>query len=291
MSHLDFFARSNGALKIAKLSNCFLSHALTYSDRGMLEGSRDFIDYSTLGQLHSILRIVRPDKIEWTKCADNIQFCPEKPLTSRLNTLAEDDGFPICCVVIMDDILAATVDAMNQIGIEYRIVYGTLLGAVRSQAFIPYSDDVDVAIHKADNDRYASFWLMQQILGPRYFVAWKTNPPVSRVYPHFAPTVAVNTRRHFKGDYSLESHALFDSKILKEMEKLLPVKNIASEQRFVDLYPSPEGWFGKSTQVTINNRQYLGVSDNVDKILTSWYGDDYMKMRPEIHSKTTLQTN
>ncbi len=190
----------------------------------------------------------------------------------------------------MDDILASTVDAMNQIGMEYRIVYGTLLGAVRSQAFIPYSDDVDVAIHKADNDRYDSFLLIQQFLGRRYFVAWKTNPPVTRVYPHFAPTVAVDTQRHFKQDNSLESYSLFDSKIFKEMEKLLPVRNILLEQRYIDLYPSPETWFGKSTQVTINNRRYRGISDNVDKFLSSWYGDDYM-MRPQIHSQTTLQTN
>jgi len=290
MSHLDFFVRSTGTLKIAKLSHCCLSHALTYSDRGFLESSQNFIDYSTLGQLHSILRIVRPDKIEWTKCTDDKQFCPEKPLMSRPNTLAAADGFPICCDVIMDDILAVTVDAMNQIGMDYRIVYGTLLGAVRSQAFIPYSDDVDVAIHKADNDRYESFLLMQQILGPKYFVAWKTNPPVSRVYPHYAPMTAVNTERHFKQNDSLESSSLFDSKILKEMEKLLPVKNTLLEQRYVDLYPSPEEWFGKSTEVKINNRHYLGLSDNVEKFLRNWYGDDYMKMRPELHSQTTLQT-
>ena len=289
MSHLDFFVRSAGTLKIAKLSHCYLSHKLTYSDRGILEGSRDFIDYSTLGQLHSILRIVRPDKIEWTKCTDDKQFCPEKPLMSRPNTLAAADGFPICCDVIMEDILARTVDAMNQIGMDYRIVYGTLLGAVRSQAFIPYSDDVDVAIHKADNDRYDNFLLMQEILGPKYFVAWKTNPPVSRVYPQYAPTIEVNTRRHFKGDETFESSSLFDNKILKEMKKLLPVKNIVLEQRFVDLYPSPEDWFGKSTEVTINNRHYLGLSDNVYKFIRSWYGDDYMNQRPKLHSQNTLQ--
>lgn len=291
MSHLDFFVRSNAALKIAKLSNCFFSSELTYADRGVLEGTRDFIDYSTLGQLHSILRIVRPDKIEWTKCADDKQFCPEAPLSTRNSTLAAADGFPICCDVVMDDILAATVDAMNKLGIDYRVVYGTLLGAVRSQAFIPYSDDVDVAIHKADNDRYINFRLMQHILGPRYFVAWKTNPPVTRVYPHFAPTMTTDTRRLFKGHESLESEALFDRRILREMTKLLPVKNNLLEHRYVDLYPSPESWFGKATQVTINNRRYLGVSDNVDRLLRSWYGNDYLKKRPEIHSKTTLQTS
>ena len=278
-------------MKIAKLSNCVFSSELTYADRGILEGTRDFIDYSTLGQLHSILRVVRPDKIEWTKCADDKQFCPEEPLSLRSNTLAASDGFPICCDVVMDDILSATVDAMNKVGIDHRVVYGTLLGAVRSQALIPYSDDVDIAIHKADNDRYASFRLMQHILGPRYFVAWKTNPPTSRVYPHFAATVITDTRRLFKGAESLESAVLFDSRVLNEMQKLLPVQNILLEQRYVDLYPSPESWFETSSIVTINNRQYLGVSDNVDKFLKSLYGDDYMKKKPEIHSKTTLQTD
>ena len=291
MSHLDFFVRSNASLKIAKLLNCFFSPEIVYTDRGLLKGTRDFTDYSTLGQLHSILRIVRPDKVEWTKCADDKQFCPEAPLSSRFNTLAATNGFPICCDIVMDDILAATVDALNKVGIDYRVVYGTLLGAVRSRALIPYSDDVDVAIHKADNDRYSSFRLMQHILGSRYFVAWKMNPPTSRVYPHFAPTVLTDTGRLFKEEESLESEALFDSKILKEMEKLLPVKNDLLEQRYVDLYPSPESWFRKFTHVTINDRQYLGVSDNVDNILRSWYGDDYMEKRPEKHSKTTLQTN
>lgn len=126
-------------------------------------------------------------------------------------------------------------------------------------------------------------------MGPRYFVAWKTNPPVTRLYLHFAPTVKVNTQHLFRGADSLESDALFNREILKEMEKLLPVKNIAVEQRFVDIYLSPTEWFGKSTQVTINNQRYHAVSDNVDKMLKRWYGDDYMKMRPELRSKTTLE--
>ena len=75
------------------------------------------------------------------------------------------------------------------------------------------------------------------------------------------------------------------------MKELLPVKNILLEQRYVDLYPSPEDWFGKFTEVMINNRHYRGLSDNANKIIRSWYGDDYMKMRPELHSQTTLQTN
>ena len=288
MSHLDFFKRSEGLLKIGKLSNCFFSPAITYFDHQILQSTGYYLDYSTLGQIHSILRIVRPDKIEWTKCTDDKQFCPEKPLTSRPNTLAAADGYPICCDVLMDEILSTLVDAMNQVGIEYRVVYGTLLGAVRSQSMVPYSDDVDLAIHKADNDQYEKFQLVQRILGSRYFVAWKANPPVTRVFAHYAPTVAINTQHFFRGADSFESDALFSSKILKEMEKLLPVKNVAVEQRYVDVYPSPEEWFENFTEVTINNRRYHTVG-NADKMLKMWYGD-YMKIRPELHSQNTLAT-
>ena len=45
LSHLDFFLRSKGSLKIAKLSDCYFSQSLSYIDRGNLEGSKEFTDH------------------------------------------------------------------------------------------------------------------------------------------------------------------------------------------------------------------------------------------------------
>jgi len=65
----------------------------------------------------------------------------------------------------MDDLLGATVKAMNEIGMDYRVTYGTLLGSVRSKAIIPYSDDIDLAVHKKDNDNFTRFIALQNHIG------------------------------------------------------------------------------------------------------------------------------
>ncbi|XP_078358648.1 uncharacterized protein LOC144643317 [Oculina patagonica] len=287
LSHLDFFLRSKGTLKIAKLSNCFLSQSLNYIDRGRLAGSKEFTDYSRLGQFHSILRIVTPHKIMWTKCSDDAEFCPEKPMASRSSNSLATDGFPICCDVVMDKLLIATVKAMNAIGMDYRITYGTLLGAARSGAIIPYSDDIDLAVHKKDNDNFSRFIALQNHIESGYRVAWKAKPPMSRVYPHLTPSVDVDTNKFFEGD-SLESKILFDQKILPEMKKLFPIADGTIERRFVDMYPSPEEWFKEFSNVTINNKQYQGIPGDTKKLMVEWYGDDYMEKRPEKSSKTTF---
>ena len=288
LNHIDFFLRSKGALKIAKLSNCYLSQSLNYIDRGGLEGNKEFTDYSKLGKFHSILRVVRPHKIEWTKCSDDADTCSEKPSASRSSDSLPSDGFPICCDATMNDLLVATVKAMDKIGMDYRVTYGTLLGAVRSSAIIPYSDDIDLAVRKKDNDNFSRFIALQNHLGSKYRVIWKAKPPISRVYPHFTPTVEVNTDRFFEED-NLKSKLLFKSKILIQMEKLFPIVDSHTERRFVDLYPSPEEWFNGFSNVTINNRTYQGnPARNITELLTDWYGDDYMEKRPEKSSKTNF---
>lgn len=75
---------------------------------------------------------------------------------------------------------------------DYCIVYGMFFGVVRSQVFILYFDDVDVVIFKVNNDKYDNFLLMQQILGFKYFVVWKINFLVFRVYLYYVLVIEVN---------------------------------------------------------------------------------------------------
>ena len=159
---LEFFLRSKGELKMAKLTNCAWTHEITRTDRGTLEGAK-FPEYVSFGNKHQILRIVTESRIEWTTCVANWKLCPEKPYLKPRNPrrIAE----PICCSVVLGQMLADFKYAMEKLGLEYRIVFGTLLGAVRSQAIIPWTRDVDIAISKSATVNESTFTALRKQLG------------------------------------------------------------------------------------------------------------------------------
>lgn len=65
------------------------------------------------------------------------------------------------------EILNEFVRVCEKEGLRYYLVGGTLLGAVRHQGFIPWDDDVDVAMPREDYDRFAR--IAEKELAPQYF--------------------------------------------------------------------------------------------------------------------------
>ena len=287
-SFMDFFLRSKGELKVAKLAGVTLSRFLNRVDRGKLEMKMEFTDYTKFGNEHDILRIVYPNRIEWTKCSDSAELCPEKSSTTNTNSLS-NEAMPICCNVVMNELLVTFVNALEKLGVDYRIVYGTLLGAVRSQAIIPSSDDIDIGIHKKDNDNLTFFTALQQLTGNKYNVVSKIHEKftISGLLPHFTPTLFMNTSKYFQNEDYVQGRLLFKEEILQEMKKMLPVEDKVWERRFVDIYPSPEEWFASSSVVTINGRKYPGLVDP-GNVLKDWYGENYMTPFAGKSSKTSF---
>lgn len=63
----------------------------------------------------------------------------------------------------------------SQLGLRYQLAAGTLLGAVRHGGFVPWDDDVDVALPRADYDR-----LLREapaLLGPDWFLQHTGSDP------------------------------------------------------------------------------------------------------------------
>lgn len=52
------------------------------------------------------------------------------------------------------DLLAEAMRVMDKYSIKYYAIGGTLLGAVRHQGFIPWDDDIDIAIPRDDYERF-----------------------------------------------------------------------------------------------------------------------------------------
>ena len=163
--------------------------------------------------------------------------------------------------------------ALGNMGIEYRLVFGTLLGAVRSQAIIPWTFDIDLAISKLAFKDSATFSALQKELGSQgnqYFVGQSFGMP--RAHILMAPYIEVDTSPYFDGPDDLEgTNGLFSEEIEESVKGMLPIPYSWRYHGYVDFYP---GMMSNFSLVTINNQQYTATKD-VDEVLTHWYGKNY----------------
>ena len=73
------------------------------------------------------------------------------------------------------DILKAFIRVCEKHNLEYFLVYGTALGAIRHKGFIPWDDDIDVGMPRADYEKYIQ--LQSEYEGTPYFIqTFKSDP-------------------------------------------------------------------------------------------------------------------
>ncbi|XP_048585362.1 uncharacterized protein LOC125568069 [Nematostella vectensis] len=274
---LDLYLRARGRLKIAGLMECSMSSELSRLDRGMANGNATFLDYVTLGAAHNVTRIVRDNSITWVKCSLTPSLCPERPLAPL-----SDRVLPVCCSRLLDRLLVDTVSGLGQVGVDYRIEYGTLLGGVRSGAIIPWTKDIDIGLRERDYFNDKVFYKLQRLMKPKGYLL----PIIKgqrRVIPLFPPFVPMKMNP-FDEQYQFR---LFNSDVIAAMKKLLPLKAIWTNLGYGDFYIAKEERFRSLAAVTINGNIYSTFT-NANKALAQWYGQQFMSPKMRISAPNEI---
>lgn len=72
------------------------------------------------------------------------------------------------------DLLKQYIDFCNKHNLKYFLMAGTLLGAIRHKGFIPWDDDIDVAMPREDYDKFCEL-AAKEFTGDTFFQSYKTD--------------------------------------------------------------------------------------------------------------------
>ena len=105
------------------------------------------------------------------------------------------------------DILKQVTETCNRYGLRYYLLGGTFLGAVRHQGFIPWDDDIDIGMPRADFEKFCKL-AEKELAAPLGFISYKNN----KEHIYFHPRVYNFNSRVIdrSGVEEKETHAWID---------------------------------------------------------------------------------
>jgi len=111
---------------------------------------------------------------------------------------------------LLQKVLTKALDEVKRIcdknAIVFFLVGGSALGAVRHQGFIPWDDDIDIAMYRQDYERFVE--LAKKELDAKFFLQ---TPETDKYYPLSYAKICVNNTKYIQTNFSKRTmhHGIF----------------------------------------------------------------------------------
>ncbi|KAG2798670.1 hypothetical protein PC129_g20983 [Phytophthora cactorum] len=189
----------------------------------------------------------------------------------RMDVLDQKPG-NICHASILHMLLVEVYEELQALGKSPVILYGSLLGAVREEGMIPFTEDADIGYSgrlRVSDDLHRLLWqkgyhlffqdIWRVCAAPTHPLAAKLYDPTQSISADFAipylDLYYMNLQRH-ASEWKIDEMNRINGSNLISDDKVRPF-----------------------SQVTINSQQFDTVHDP-DYFLQRMYGDDFMKPKP-----------
>lgn len=163
------------------------------------------------------------------------------------------------------DLLCQLLDVCNRNRLKVYAIAGTILGAVRHKGFIPWDDDIDLAMDRTDYIKLCEI-ASDEFKPPYFFQTEVTDPGSMRCHAQLRNSLTTGIRQfEVKKNYRFNQGIFID---------IFPIDNVPDDKNEADAF------FGKASKLRRQAIRYSGIStrfqDNnsgfIKKILYNCWG-------------------